>query len=490
MTSIVDLPSEILEAIIVNLSGSPLSIAALSKTCRRFLSLIYETPDHHLWRTVFLSRYDDPRLSDRLNLHSFDKSLWRNEYTSRAWAAEQLQATDISETDKSLGLRLERFSSALDAISRLCTSANPQSPILTRDGTSDSSSSSHALAHDKTIYHAYRNTSRIVRLADTVETLSLNLQQLKSLTDGGCFHLLLHWLCPPYRQTAEDATQSACKLLAFLGTRHTSASGLEENPFKDPLCKAALKYARRRAYDMDYPVKARKYGPFVRHRRQRFTADWIQLAAIRLLCEEAALEEHSTLFLDLTELGRLRPGAWVPDLRDTHHEVANINESHAMERDWAGVEGVWRRLVVWLGYDNLINFNADMKNDDIIEDAQVYLIVPLRLRIVSYKDEPDGSPLFPTIQCEGEMGGQGWDTSDEEQADVHHVEGSVSMLADGSVRWSLTSYMDYTNEEKQWATEGVQIGGIGSMAGILGTWTGAYHEPDDPIGGWWQWKVG
>lgn len=160
------------------------------------------------------------------------------------------------------------------------------------------------------------------------------------------------------------------------------------------------------------------------------------------------------------------------------------------------------------------DFNADMKNDDIIKDAQVYLIVPLRLRIVSYKDEPDGSPLFPTIQCEGEMGGQGWDTSDEEQADVHHVEGSVSMLADGSVRWSLvsllpsfhyllarltflfpfalyqTSYMDYTNEEKQWATEGVQIGGIGSMAGILGTWTGAYHEPDDPIGGWWQWKVG
>ncbi|KAG1716772.1 hypothetical protein ID866_370 [Astraeus odoratus] len=28
----------------------------------------------------------------------------------------------------------------------------------------------------------------------------------------------------------------------------------------------------------------------------------------------------------------------------------------------------------------------------------------------------------------------------------------------------------------RWCSEGVQLGGIASAAGVVGTWTGAYHE--------------
>jgi hypothetical protein len=34
----------------------------------------------------------------------------------------------------------------------------------------------------------------------------------------------------------------------------------------------------------------------------------------------------------------------------------------------------------------------------------------------------------------------------------------------------------------EWASEGVQLGGVGSALGILGLWTGADHERTDPLG--------
>jgi hypothetical protein len=34
----------------------------------------------------------------------------------------------------------------------------------------------------------------------------------------------------------------------------------------------------------------------------------------------------------------------------------------------------------------------------------------------------------------------------------------------------------------EWASEGVQLGGRGSAMGVIGMWTGAEHEPSDPLG--------
>ena len=35
---------------------------------------------------------------------------------------------------------------------------------------------------------------------------------------------------------------------------------------------------------------------------------------------------------------------------------------------------------------------------------------------------------------------------------------------------------------REWSTEGVQVGDVRSAMGVLGLWTGAQHEPMDPIG--------
>ena len=70
-------------------------------------------------------------------------------------------------------------------------------------------------------------------------------------------------------------------------------------------------------------------------------------------------------------------------------------------------------------------------------------LVPCRLRIVSYSRELGCFPDYPTIHFEGETGMENWvDYTEEEDISddmVCHVDGQVSMLADGSVRWSFVS---------------------------------------------------
>lgn len=67
-------------------------------------------------------------------------------------------------------------------------------------------------------------------------------------------------------------------------------------------------------------------------------------------------------------------------------------------------------------------------------------VVPARLRIVTYS--PNLSfPDYPTIHFEGETGMEVWQdggaTDEDDDRNVCHLEGTVSMLADGSVRWSF-----------------------------------------------------
>ena len=62
-TSFSSLPTEVIENIILCTAeeGFPHAIGALSQTCRAFHTLIYKAGDHHLWRAIFLSTFDDPR---------------------------------------------------------------------------------------------------------------------------------------------------------------------------------------------------------------------------------------------------------------------------------------------------------------------------------------------------------------------------------------------------------------------------------------------
>ncbi|KAG7088014.1 hypothetical protein E1B28_012051 [Marasmius oreades] len=67
------------------------------------------------------------------------------------------------------------------------------------------------------------------------------------------------------------------------------------------------------------------------------------------------------------------------------------------------------------------------------------------------------------------------------------MNGIVRVMDDGEdgqevVRWSFVSG---ESGNPIWSGEGVQIGGIRSTYGVLGSWTTVFHDIDDPVGPFW-----
>ncbi|KAF8836870.1 hypothetical protein BDN67DRAFT_957436 [Paxillus ammoniavirescens] len=58
--ALLTLPFEVIELVLIS-SRSPRTVASLAQTCRMLRTLVYASPDSHLWRELFLSIWDDPR---------------------------------------------------------------------------------------------------------------------------------------------------------------------------------------------------------------------------------------------------------------------------------------------------------------------------------------------------------------------------------------------------------------------------------------------
>ena len=79
--SFFDLPAELVEQVLLELD--PLHVGAFAQTCKHFHALVYEAPDSHLWRHLYLQQdLDDPRrcLSTLLE-PQVDKVDWRGRLT-------------------------------------------------------------------------------------------------------------------------------------------------------------------------------------------------------------------------------------------------------------------------------------------------------------------------------------------------------------------------------------------------------------------------
>ncbi|KAG6853500.1 hypothetical protein C0991_003774 [Blastosporella zonata] len=177
--------------------------------------------------------------------------------------------------------------------------------------------------------------------------------------------------------------------------------------------------------------------------------------------------------------------------------------------DWAGAAGHWVRVVCWLDYRDLFRAYTPSLFPHIAEMSwdKTYLVhnlhgyngddmgetihfFPMELRISGYSRPPEPAVdkealvwKLPVIHLEGDSRG-----SDSDSQIIRKVRGTVRMLKDGAIRWSLTS--SYPNEDApEWASESIQVGSIGSTLGILGMWTGAEHNNTDPLGPAWSWKV-
>ncbi|KAJ3908161.1 hypothetical protein F5879DRAFT_1007874 [Lentinula edodes] len=187
----------------------------------------------------------------------------------------------------------------------------------------------------------------------------------------------------------------------------------------------------------------------------------------------------------LTNLREL-PGSWattVPSL-GLENTQAFSAPGPCSDIDWAGVEGTWRRYVCFMdyracayGYSNVAHGprNAEFFRDSRFREAtrlieiKLYLVSRSQLRF--YTPSPDLEDLktrYPTLFfCGVSRGVSGNEAK---------VEGNVCIGIDGTIRWTFVT----SNSSK-----GVQLGGIASAAGIVGSWGTSVHDQ----GPFWLWKV-
>ena len=108
------LPPELIEQTLVLSAscGFPSAIASLSQTCKYLHNLVWQANDHHLWREIFLTTFDDPRpvmthlrLANSSELDHQNGTItfnWAEEFVQRMSAAKYIRRwTDIDSESKS-----------------------------------------------------------------------------------------------------------------------------------------------------------------------------------------------------------------------------------------------------------------------------------------------------------------------------------------------------------------------------------------------------
>ncbi|KAH8100872.1 hypothetical protein BXZ70DRAFT_1007808 [Cristinia sonorae] len=504
---IYDLPGEVAERIIVELHEHPHTISALAQTCRKHRFLIYQPGDTFLWREIYLSKYDDPRravYSQHPRSRSISHFDWGHEFRERIWAATYFCrasgdpcGVDLSPESDIQDLR------ALTAVLSLIDTALPISTCIAD------------LRPEGKTYHEYWSSipfQRANRLTpwepaspDLTNNRSTNTMAFLDIVSRNFPATLLKRLDSPEITPEQDATPLSRALHRLAAYYHlisrTDASPAEPTVLAQGM---PLLILHKRTYDLTLIKHSRMHGPFIPlsgatadddpyvypDDEYNFTVDWSHLSTIAPLMRRI-LESGADTWMPEYALGAdaLRPGAWIPPV-ETSASEGELNNSTSMEHDWAGVEGMWRRIETWLSHSVFEELNGPLWQK--IPESQLSIrarhIVPCRLHISSYSQNPY-FPSFPNIHFEGQTGMEQWydidSTDDNDETNVCYLDGKVSMLADGNVRWSFSMYLGRSKDTgRQWSFEGVQVGGIGSLVGAIGVWRGT-----NTMGFWWHWKV-
>ncbi|KAI0047683.1 hypothetical protein FA95DRAFT_1558888 [Auriscalpium vulgare] len=275
-------------------------------------------------------------------------------------------------------------------------------------------------------------------------------------------------------ETAFSEMEKLARLRAYLALSLEPGIGL--------LAPDRLKVMRRMSrvfvYDLRNYTAEAQWGPFTDDGR---IVNWMHVHAI-----------VTVITMNLRDFGSnwpqdFKPASVTQGLEATRAYSApgTLKRSH---RDWAGVEGYWMRIVCFCDYRDLIRFNASGWRPTFFDDSyeEASRLLRLNLHIISVEDDPAvlttlPDPNRPPIKFGGTMRG-----FNAEEVLARAVRGTVRIMEDGNIRWSFTSIYDSND---QWSSEGVQIGNVCSAAGVVGAWTGAYHDHGDPSGPFWLFKA-
>ncbi|KAL2016273.1 hypothetical protein VTK56DRAFT_4017 [Thermocarpiscus australiensis] len=253
-----------------------------------------------------------------------------------------------------------------------------------------------------------------------------------------------------------------------------------------------------KVYDMREYTVGTRWGPFLDEgdedgegeREERgVRVDWEKMEAIMIVLgtniRSKGLEAYP-IFGDLW--GRPFAGVWSGSYIPSKGGEDGKEKGDLERRDPYGVSGSWMRIVCFLDYADFFSFNFP-PDDRLPSNAprpplnvgEATRVMMMRVRVT--KIEPPGvgdHPDHPVVHFNGISRSLDGENPDSD------LRGTARMTPEGEVRW--TTYSIFNGEER-WKSEGIQLGGIRSARGVVGTWFDKDYNERGPCGSMAYWKM-
>ncbi|KAI0032480.1 hypothetical protein K488DRAFT_85783 [Vararia minispora EC-137] len=410
------LPPEIMEYAFT--FADPVDIAAVNQTCKTIYNVTAPL-NTHFWRTLYLCYpFDDPRTHFPDAAETFN---WRYVFTSR--------------------IRAERFPN--DIAHLLVTVADclrtlpPHSSVL----SADLAWVERIVCERREIFHDEWPPTSACSSEDGVE------DQEDSQVD-------LAIVGPIPKESRMFIRASLCRLL-----RPELASAAERR-----------RAARSFVYDLRNYVETSVWGPLMPGAR---APCWKHIDAL-ISVISANLGDFGFNCPEVLKPPTLRYGA------EALRAYSAVPGRECSTIDWAGISGEWMRIhahVPILKISDLIRFNRNRCSPDFFYDGfqEATRMLRMHLVVTGIADEFSADPARPALRFEGKT------RAFASQAGLERsMRGVVRVMPSGDIRWSWVSSYQGEEDSEEWCAEGIQLGGPGSAAGVIGTWTGALHEAGTP----------
>ncbi|KAF2825229.1 hypothetical protein CC86DRAFT_325183 [Ophiobolus disseminans] len=439
MTELLDLCYDVLIRILEEIN--PEDLAACAQTSSAFNHFIKQ--NERLYKAHYLRTFDDPRTKPGV--------------PDPEWVSELqklIKCTKILESANN-DLKRDEFKFVASTVDSLIATAS-----IDQSGTSHNQSKvSNLFLHISQNRDAFMCRSSLFKYAGT------ELQKPANDEEGRQLSAKLHCLFGiPSSQT---------------GNRALSVHA----------------HARSRIYDLRNYTDKTQWGPF--QDDGSMNVDWEMIESQMII-----LGYNSNLCCRRFQK-RFSP-PWGEPLQGVVPERAKIMPEYPAKllyepdvplrlKDPYGVSGVWSRIVCFLDYNDLYNFNFDTQALRIppdqpraplsTEEAIRHIHMDIQVTRVVAADRFD-NPALPVVHWSGKSRSVDapWDPNANSK-----IRGSVRLTPEGEVRWQTISVF-YGGEER-WRSEGIQVGGLRSERGVVGSWFDKDFDPHGPAGPTAFWKV-
>ncbi|KAF2802427.1 uncharacterized protein BDZ99DRAFT_373114, partial [Mytilinidion resinicola] len=432
---LLDLCYDVLIRIIEELN--PEDLAACSKCSHGFNAFIKE--NRRIFRTLYLKNFDDPR-----RIPGLPEPQWETELPKIIMCKKILMSDDVETKTSHFGLVTSVMSDLLHTASK-----DPD----------DSEGSSLNLSFLAVSFKNPDNKATFLAGSSMFER-------------AGLFRISVDTLEP------HELRQLTARLHCYHGT---------SSPEQILHGHTLQALARSRVYDLRNYTSKTFWGPYLND--GTLDVDWEMVEAIQIILSRNFRAYVATPGKIEPSWARPFAGVARSTLQSSYVPLPYEPEIPLEAQDPYAISGNWIRIVCFLDYNDLFAFNFGGSQEPPEDQPRSPLHAGEATRLirmiikVSSIEPPTVKGKLPNVNFEGKS--QAIDASWDANANSR-IRGTVSMTPSGEVRWTTISI--FSTGEERWRSESIQVGGVRSERGVIGTWFDKDFDPHGPAGPTAFWK--